>query len=518
MINQLLIYRIFYYIFLVGIFQFVIYKNNFINQMTYQVLMLFCVISIAQFFLVFRKLKRFDFYPFYLADSLIAWQVVKLTGASSSPFILLFPIIALAASLTFKKWLLLSQILVICLFSIAAIGLGVNIFSTILGIVCIAGLGYYLSKSLTNQEVMLVKTEKAKKHLEKLQNIILNNIPSGIISTNTEGKIIQVNPTALEILQIKEDIIGKKIPQIIPNLKPTISELNTLIPTIGSKDLLIDRTTVEHTLKNNEKIQLGFTARRLKDSEDKLVLGTLIIFQDLSKILQLEDKVRRSEKLAAVGKLAASIAHEIRNPLASISGSAQLLKSSEDMSDEDSKLLDIVVRESSRLDDLISEFLVYVRPQKIELSKVDLLKLSNEISDNLKVNSKWNVNNCKIKITNTEGSAYIYGDDNKINQVLTNLLINSSQANAKNIEILIENNELSILDDGVGISKENIKNLFEPFFTTKQKGTGLGLAICYRILESMNAEISVFSPKQNGEQGTEFKILFNQFSEQKNVA
>jgi two-component system sensor histidine kinase PilS (NtrC family) len=236
------------------------------------------------------------------------------------------------------------------------------------------------------------------------------------------------------------------------------------------------------------------------------------VFQDLTNILKLEESLRVSEKLAAVGKLAAAIAHEIRNPLASISGSAQLLGQIENLGAEDKKLLGIIQKESSRLDELISEFLEYVRPQAPKQDRVDLTRLVEELRSSLIVSVKWLALKTNIEVlVLPQASLDCVGDANKITQVLLTLVYNAGQAGASVVRIRLEPNfRLSVSDNGAGISAENQKRLFEPFFTTKERGTGLGLATSYRILEAMGARIEVVSPSSEFEpgRGSLFRISF----------
>jgi two-component system sensor histidine kinase PilS (NtrC family) len=275
-----------------------------------------------------------------------------------------------------------------------------------------------------------------------------------------------------------------------------IYKLNTLVPELFDLETSLDRPMVKFARGDGEELQLGYSVTRLSDPEDQSTLGSLVVFQDLTKIAKMEESLRMSEKLAAVGKLAAGIAHEIRNPLAGISGSAQLLRGSEHLDDEDKRLLAIIQRESLRLDALITEFLEYVRPQKPKFEEVHLNEVVREVIEGLQVNPKWNAEGCKLLFGSETNEPFVVkGDRNKITQALINFVLNSGQAGARRVEIRIDPDaHLHVVDDGHGISPEHQARLFEPFFTTKEAGTGLGLATSYRALEAMEARISVRSP------------------------
>ena len=238
--------------------------------------------------------------------------------------------------------------------------------------------------------------------------------------------------------------------------------------------------------------------------------GHILTFQDETKLRLLEKKVRQSEKMAAIGQLAAGIAHEIRNPLASISGSIQLLQTGESSGEEDKKLMNIVGREIKRLNLLITEFLDYARPEAPMEDQVDLGSLLKEIAEFVSLGEK-NAD-VALKLTGLEGHI-IKGNRDKLKQAFINIVVNAYQALGEQekpeISVRIsqepEGKTVYISDNGMGMD-ETLKNqIFEPFRTTKSKGTGLGLAITHSIFESHKARIQVES--QLGE-GTTFAIQF----------
>jgi len=483
---------------------------------TSEIFLLFTVLCSGQALLALFPPKDEHFettlFALFLTDSLLAMILVRNSGSSSSPFLVLFPLLALAGSVVFRarfSYLLTS---LLGLFMVVAVGFGMAIVGNGLAIVTTGVLGVYLMKALTASGVALKKSEGARRRLENLQKAILANIPSGLMSVDSEGHVIQVNGVGLKILGIKEsDVLNVHLRDVLPEIADKVYRSKTIVPLTGLESNT-ERHTLAHQRPDGEALSLGYSVARLKDPEDNSVLGTLVVFQDLTLITRMEENLRMSEKLAAVGKLAAGIAHEIRNPLAGISGSAQLLSGHADLIDEDRKLLDIIQRESTRLDGLITEFLEYVRPQKPKLEPVKIEVLIGQVLESVRVNPKWKDSNATVTVRSEAPAEFtLQGDRNKIIQVLMNLLLNSVQAGAKRIEVVLTvSGIVEVRDDGKGISKEHLGRLFEPFFTTKESGTGLGLAVSYRSLEAMGAVVNVRSPipEFTPQGGTAFQMQF----------
>jgi two-component system sensor histidine kinase PilS (NtrC family) len=263
---------------------------------------------------------------------------------------------------------------------------------------------------------------------------------------------------------------------------------------------------------------LGMSTSLLRDEKDD-VRGVILIFQDITATVQMEERIRRQERLATVGSLAAGIAHEIRNPLASLSGSIQVLQGELDLKGDNRHLMDIVVRETDRLNTIITDFLEYARPKTAQDDRIVLSSVLDETITLLK-NSKQFVNGIRISC-NVDPMITTRGDARRMRQVFWNLLINSCQAMPNGGEMAISANpvshgeedswcEIVIADTGQGISPEHLAKIFDPFFTTKIGGTGLGLAIAYRIIEDHGGTIVV----ETGEgRGTKFRILIPMIEE-----
>jgi two-component system sensor histidine kinase PilS (NtrC family) len=261
--------------------------------------------------------------------------------------------------------------------------------------------------------------------------------------------------------------------------------------------------------KDGSKAILGMTASLLKD-EANAVRGIILIFQDITKMIEMEEQVRTQERLATVGSLAAGIAHEIRNPLASLSGSIQVLQGELDLHGDNKHLMDIVVRETDRLNTIITEFLEYARLKNAQNDRIELLPILDETIMLLK---NCRDCSCDIRIRHTiDPDVVIRGDAQRLRQVFWNLLINACQAMPQGGEIVITARpftrahddtswwEIRIADTGWGIAYDDRVKIFNPFFTTKTGGTGLGLAIVYRIIEDHRGTITVDSVPGKGTQ------------------
>ncbi len=389
------------------------------------------------------------------------------------------------------------------------------VFSNILSFYAVALLSGYLSERLrkTRQELHEKNIDFAD--LRVLQEHILRSVGSGILTTDMTGRITSWNPAAELITGYSHDEIRFRLQEVFGT---------SIKGFFGHTDKLKERPyriRGEIVKKEGTVVQLGMTASLLKDEQD-VVRGIILIFQDITKMTEMEEQVRRQERLATVGSLAAGIAHEIRNPLGSISGSIQVLQGELDLQGDNKHLMDIVLRETERLNTIITEFLEYARPQaelsitaaSSETNDVILSDLFNETVTLLRNSREYHDG---ITITSLiEADAAVKGDAQRLRQVFWNLLINACQAIQDKGQISIHALPVQEVDDdtwcriviadtGSGIAPENLGKIFDPFFTTKDSsgGTGLGLAIVYRIIEDHNGTIEVES--QEG-RGTTFTI------------
>jgi two-component system, NtrC family, sensor histidine kinase PilS len=238
----------------------------------------------------------------------------------------------------------------------------------------------------------------------------------------------------------------------------------------------------------------------LRDAQDNAV-GRVVNFQDLTELRRMELNVQRTERLATVGHLAAGVAHEIRNPLAAISGSIELLRQVPQTSDDDRSLMDIVTREIERLNALITDLLDYANPRALQQVEFDVSRL---VSETAAVAQQDKSHAAVEIIVDCEQPLLIRADADKLRQVVWNLVRNACDASPRPGAIQVatrrqgDNVLISVTDAGSGISPSQIARIFDPFFTTKRKGTGLGLATCHAIVTDHGGRIDVDSSTAKG--------------------
>jgi two-component system sensor histidine kinase PilS (NtrC family) len=234
--------------------------------------------------------------------------------------------------------------------------------------------------------------------------------------------------------------------------------------------------------------------------------------------MAMEAKIRAADRLAAVGELSASIAHEIRNPLAAISGSVELLTRELSLSGENKRLMDLIIKESDRLNLILTDFLSFARITRPVYNKVDLCHTVSDVIKLLHHHSSFR-DNIRIELESDQAIVYVVGDEDLIKQLLMNLVLNACESFAGEagkvvLRIAVDHHlgtvELYVQDDGPGMTGNVRERVFEPFYSTKKGGTGLGLSIVHRIVSTMHLELNVDS--QPG-YGTTFLIQFQSYSQ-----
>jgi two-component system sensor histidine kinase PilS (NtrC family) len=246
---------------------------------------------------------------------------------------------------------------------------------------------------------------------------------------------------------------------------------------------------------------LGVSCSPLRDREERRV-GWLILFQDLTPIKEMEESARRNERLAAVGELAAGLAHEIRNPLASLSGAIQMLQEAVDTQPEDRLLMDIAVRETERLNHLLSDFLSFARPKEAQIGEHPLRDLLQGMVYLFQQDERFQ----KVRVVlDCPEECQIAFDPQLFEQAMWNLLINAAQATLPQegvvsirVKSITAGVQIDVTDNGKGIAPDIQQRLFDPFFSTKAGGTGLGLSVVQRIVSAHQGRIEVLRPSEGG--------------------
>ena len=332
---------------------------------------------------------------------------------------------------------------------------------------------------------------------------ILQSLNSGLITVDDQGIVVFINRTGCAIVELEEsDIVGHKLELVFPHAAQLASEDPT-----STSPLQERRLEALYTTPQGQPRHLGFSVSLMSDREG-IKVGRILIFQDLTEIKALERQAKQSEHLAAIGQLAAAIAHEVRNPLAAISGSVEMLRDLGSLGEDEAALMGIVLREVDRLNDLITRFLAYSRPPALALVRGELAPIIEEVAqlfghglDQQPVTLELELKPCP----------QVMFDPEAVRQVMWNLLNNALEAmredpgqqTAQKILVTLEPTQgggaaIAVEDQGPGVPQELRERVFEPFFTTKAQGTGLGLATMYRIAAAHGGTLTLEAPKQLG--------------------
>lgn len=357
-----------------------------------------------------------------------------------------------------------------------------NIFVHLLSLYVTAYLGGYLSSRLEKASQTIEERDTSLKELELFNAKVIESLPSGLFTADRDGNVLIFNLAAEEITGVGKDrVIGRRITEALPFLTFPYPE--------GRREEMLTAG------KDAGKI-LGLTVSMLKDASGQET-GFIGIFQDLTPFKALEAEIKQKEKWAAIGELSANIAHEIRNPLASMRGSIEMIRDDRIPLKHKEKLMGIALKEMERLDNIITDFLTYSRPRPLEIKRVDLHLLLDETLSLLR-NVEQNKGNIGIR-KDFEGQLFARVDPQKIRQVFWNLGINAIESMKDGGELGVSTKKgdhwisIAFSDTGAGIPPSQIEKIFYPFYTTKDEGTGLGLSIAYRIVEEHQGRLSVKS-------------------------
>jgi len=459
-----------------------------------------------------------------ITDVFLISVVVLVTGTVTSPFIFLYPLVIIFSCIFLSKFASYMVTGLICILYIIVVILGLlilnhlsisNIESVLdtelligenglfivyfhlVGFIMLAVLGGYLSERISVTREELGESKKSLDILQNLHENILQSLTSGVITLDFDGDIISINESGLKIIGIDsvKKVVGKHLSDFFEGVN--IQEL------LDKK-----REELIYKMKKGREMILGFSASMLRDSKG-VNHGYTIIFQDLTEIRNLEDRVKESEKLALLGQLSAGLAHELRNPLSAISGSVEILSSDISEDNDYYRLVKVASREVERVNLIVEDFLLLTVPvDDYKTNPVEIGYIIRQTSDSFIATVKRN----DLKIdTDIEKGLFIKANAYRLKQVFWNLLTNAmdSMRNGGKIKIKCykDNDSIKILfsDQGTGIDEELIPRVFDPFFTTKEVGTGLGLAIVQKIIEGYKGDIKLISKK---DRGTDFIITF----------
>jgi len=385
----------------------------------------------------------------------------------------------------------------------------------------VAYLSSYPSEQARKSRVELIAKQDDIIKLEALNEWIIQSMTSGLITLDDEGRILLFNPAAEALFGMPSSAcIGQRLLEVLPflngHVRPSAEEMN---PPSG-KGKHPSFMDLPYLRPSGEEVFLRCSVSPLS-SPDGSRGGRILFFQDMTEMKKIEEEMKRVEDLALIGELAAGIAHEIRNPMASISGSIQMLKESLEMDDVKTKLMDIMLREINRLNTLVSDFLLFARPKQSAVQSVDLNQLILDSLELFKNSAKW-TEKTRVEMQ-LHGSMNIESDPEQIKQVLWNLFLNAMDAMRGGGVLLVrtefvnfpephgENRKMAQIifrDTGEGFSNKALQFLFTPFFTTKEGGSGLGLAIVKRIVEGLRGRVS---GKNHPDGGAEITVWLDPF-------
>lgn len=378
----------------------------------------------------------------------------------------------------------------------------------------VAFLSSYASEQARKSRVELRAKQEDIVKLEALNEWIIRSITSGLITLDDKERIISFNPAAEEIFGISgESAIGKKAGEVLPSVTEQVQD--RLSGTDGDPEGFID---LSYQRPDGQSLFLRCSVSPLHLPGGSHG-GHILFFLDMTAMKQIEEEMRKVEGLAMVGELAAGIAHEIRNPMASISGSIQMLKENLEADSMDSRLMDIILREVSRLNSLVNDFLLFARPKQAKIESFDLNQLILESLELIKNSGKW-VDRIDVH-SRFPQSLRVESDPQQVRQVLWNLFLNASEAMPHGGSLYVRTEmvnspdahgsgrktvKVTIRDTGRGFSEEALQHLFTPFFTTKEGGSGLGLATVKRIVEGLRGRVY---GNNHAEGGAEITVLLD---------
>src|SRR5580698_8081659 len=384
------------------------------------------------------------------------------------------------------------------------------IFVNLFAFLAVAYLAGLLVAKLRQARVQLKDASGALEDLQILHENIIQSISSGLITTGLDGRITLVNNAALKLLERTQDeLLGKAVTELFLDALPN-AESQT------HAEVRFDTTG---TFRKTVRVRV--TALNVPGRGP---LGHVYALDDLTEIRRLEREVRMQDRLAAVGRLAAAIAHEIRNPLTSIAGSVSMLSGIPEMSEEHRNLLAIVTRESQRLNGIITDFLAYSRGKQYHFAKTDLVRL---LEDTLTLmRHRMTAENTAITIESgfAVREAWVLADGDKLKQVFWNFCENAvraikmtKQAGTLTVSLTERGREweISFADTGPGINPQQTEKIFEPFQSNFEGGTGLGLAIVYQIVQAHDGK--VWARSEVGK-GTSFVMRLRRMEDAPEVA
>lgn len=457
-----------------------------------------------------------------LIDTVIVSAIVVLTGGINSYFSSLYalPIIAgsavrsrrggmtvcltgavlygaiVLAQYTWSGWPAVLAHEVLPAGRMAFYRVGLNVF----GFLAVAALTGYLAEGLRRADAQLLRASSELADVQAFSRHIVDSLASGLATTDMAGAIVTFNRAA-------EVITGVPVAQALGRPAGEVLQLPpALLALFGRPEGRPRQTRVEYfyPVPGGARIEIGVSVTPLITPRGET--GFIFTFLDVTETRRIEREARTQQRLAAVGEMAAGIAHEIRNPLASMSGSIQILRGELALTDEQGELMDIVIRESERLNDTIRSFLTYARPQRQAMAAVDVRQIISETATLLQ-NSAERAETHQIALGGPAEPTWLRADEGQVRQIVWNLATNGLRAMPHGGRLTLAvaparegstHVEISVADQGVGIAPDALDGIFQPFRGGFGRGTGLGLSIVHRIVSDYGGEVDVTTAQGAG--------------------
>lgn len=459
-----------------------------------------------------------------IGDALFVGFLVALTRLSDSVFVFLFLVVIVVASILLPRRGVL-VIAVLCTLELLAVGLfqlNMERFDTILGIpvsflvkaterhtlsgtggiiynlivntlafFSVALLTQYLSEQLRRAGLVLLENRENLEYLRTRHRLIVESLPVGLLTTTRAGQIADVN-TAGELIRglALEEMGTRSVFEVFPALGRTLGGVSPERPA---------RLETASFNEEGQRVNLRWTISPLHARGGE-PMGAVYIFEDVTQLVQAREEAERQERFATVGRLAAGIAHEIRNPLASISGSIQIVRNTTGLSEKNVRLTDIVLREVDGLNRRVTDLLTYARPRPMVYASINMAALLEEMIEVFRHDASASSRDIQLGSCDT-GGREARGDPERLRQILWNLFSNAMDAteDGDSIDLGCERGVREglpgvvfwVRDTGKGISEDDALRAVEPFFTTREGGTGLGLAIVQRFVEEHRGQLTI---------------------------
>jgi two-component system sensor histidine kinase PilS (NtrC family) len=461
-------------------------------------------------------------YAQVVLDAVIVSALVATTGGVESIFSFAYVFVVLGASTTLYRRGALLATLTSCLMYGTILGLQIerglellppvetakgvlSFFMQCVGTSLAGILSSALSEQARTTRRRLREKQSEFQRLEELHAAILRSLPAGLLTVDSDGLVRYANDAALAILRVdRRALEGQQLAAVVPAMRSGLERKRSASSVLPER--LRERFEEPFRRHDGTQIRLGFSFAPLFADTGP---STLVVFQDVTDVVRLKEAVERSERLATVGKFAAGLAHEVRNPLAAICASVDVLKATLAPPEPMQRLMNNVVIEAERLDQLITSFLAFARPRRLS---VRLAELGPVVSSVVEIFRNQTQPKAIRLTTRIEAGVTAVIDDDMVRQVVWNLLRNAAEAMEKRggdlmVEVFRDRDgpALVVRDTGPGIPPEVLKRVFDPFFTTKERGSGLGLAITHSVVEAHGGKLSIES---RAGVGTEVQVRF----------